>query len=237
VNGGVSSSSDSNSGTVTIEINTSEHQSGSNQQSNESSNTSESSTDNGLPPCPEEYGDDDCYIDVIWVNGNEPEPVSPEVLARQAAAQMNFRAPTIAATPTPLETTDTAIGVVGTPAWFWIADPGPETTGPNTSSVSAGGATVTATGHLAYSRWTPGDGSATITCYTTTAYDTRYGLTDSPDCGHTWAATGTFTVTVTTVIAVTWSGLGESGTFTLEFTSRATVQIGEIQSVNTLPGS
>ncbi len=140
---------------------------------------------------------------------------------------MNLRAVQIGIAP---EASAGSVGLVGVPNWMWVADPTATTFGPTSASASAGGWTVTATARVSQVVWDMGDGQV-ITCGAGTPYDASYGMADSPDCGHTYTRQGTYPVTATSHWVVTWSGIGDAGTITLDLTQGATVTIGEAQVV------
>ncbi|MHB1010594.1 MAG: hypothetical protein ACYCTH_00035 [Cellulomonas sp.] len=156
-----------------------------------------------------------------------PVAPDPEVLAQQAVESMELRAVQIGIAP---EASAGSVGLVGVPNWMWVADPTATTFGPTSASASAGGWTVTATARVSQVVWDMGDGQV-ITCGAGTPYDASYGMADSPDCGHTYTRQGTYPVTATSHWVVTWSGIGDAGTITLDLTQGATVTIGEAQVV------
>ncbi|MGF1660993.1 MAG: ATP/GTP-binding protein [Kineosporiaceae bacterium] len=157
-------------------------------------------------------------------------------MARIAIERMSLRAGDIGITP---GADAGAVGAVGLPTWMWIDSPGPATWGPMTQVASAAGTTVTATARAASTVWDMGDG-ATVICTTPgTPYDDRFGLTESPDCGHRYSRTsasqpgGVYTVTVTTNWTADWTSTsGATGSIPLSLSRSATVRIGEIQVLN-----
>jgi len=171
----------------------------------------------------------------FWAASNPVGGPSPRALADQAVEAMNLRAGLIGIVPEP---GPGKVGIVGMPAWMWIADPGESTVGPITRSASGGGVTVTATARLDRVVWSMGDG-ATVTCAgpaaVGTPYEDRFGASSSPTCGHTYtrmsddAPSDAYTVTATSYWTVTWSGGGASGTIPLDFSRSTQVTIGEIQ--------
>ncbi|MBP2407301.1 hypothetical protein JOF44_000204 [Brachybacterium fresconis] len=72
---------------------------------------------------------------------------------------MHLEAPEVASTPNDPDT----LGAVGLPVWLWVANPGPTTTGPNSTSATAGDVTVTATATFSGMTIGMGDGT-TIEC-------------------------------------------------------------------------
>ena len=59
----------------------------------------------------------------------------------------------------------------------------------------------------------------------------------SPDCGHMYAKDGEYTITATSHWVVNWSGIGQTGTITLQLDDTATLRIAEVQVVNVRPES
>jgi len=171
----------------------------------------------------------------FWAASNPVGGPSPRALADQAVEAMNLRAGLIGIVPEP---GPGKVGIVGMPAWMWIADPGESTVGPITRSASGGGVTVSATARLDRVVWSMGDG-ATVTCAgpaaVGTRYEDRFGASPSPSCGHTYTRmsddqpSDAYTVTATSYWTVSWSGGGASGTIPLDFSRSTQVTVGEIQ--------
>lgn len=157
-------------------------------------------------------------------------PPDPRVLAREALAKMNLRAPKIGIAP---KDEAGSVGLVGLPVWMWVADPGARTWGPNTKSASAGGHTVTATGTVDKVVWTMGDGNKVTCTAKGTPFTPDRGLRSSPDCGHKYSTMGEYTVTATAYWTVAWSGMGQSGEIPLTLDRSTTIRIGEAQAVKT----
>lgn len=160
--------------------------------------------------------------------GGPGAPPDPAQVARRAIDQMQLRRITIGMVP---ESGPDRVGIVGIPAWMWVADRSDQTFGPITRTASSGSVSVTATGRVEKIVWDMGDGSK-VTCTTagTPFYDGAGG-TKSPDCGNVYSKQGTYTVTATSYWEVTWSGGGQSGTIPLTMLSSTTVVIGELQAV------
>lgn len=161
---------------------------------------------------------------------------TPYQVAQMALAKMNFKAGDIGIVPEP---GPNKLGIVGMPTWMWVKNPGPNTTGPITTSASAGGITVTATAELDRIEWDMGDGT-TVTCAGSrakgTPYSDGYGRQDSPTCGHRYERTSgdqpnnAYTVTAQSFWVVNWSGAGQSGTITLDPLTRSVqIRVGELQ--------
>lgn len=173
---------------------------------------------------------------MVWMPAPPEAGPTPQELAEQAIAQMNFRAGQIGMTPPP---GSGAIGVVGLETWLWITDPGETTTGPITRSASGGGITVTATATVDRIEWSMGDGTTRTCTGPGTPYQESYGGQSSPDCGHTYtrASIGQpgqeYTVTATTYWTIGWSGGGASGTVEMDFSRSTQLAVGEVQSLTT----
>lgn len=168
--------------------------------------------------------------------GNLPPVLTPAQVARLAVAQFNIRAIDIGIVPEP---DPDHTGLVGMPAWMWVDNPTASTWGPNSTTLTAGGITVTATARVARVEWNMGDGT-TVTCTTQgTEFTDADGGRESPDCGHTYTRTSAgepndaYTVTATSFWVVTWAGGGASGTIPLQVSDSAQVRIGELQVIVT----
>ncbi|MFE9912523.1 ATP/GTP-binding protein [Streptomyces clavifer] len=175
---------------------------------------------------------------VVFVPTGEAGPgaptIDPEVVARKAAASMRLDGPKVVS--------PRAAGtyVVGMPMWMW-AEPSPSTFGPVSASATAGGVTVTATAEVTRLRWSMGDG-ATVTCHGPgTQYRKPREVTESPDCGHLYERPsydepgGRYRGTATSAWTITWSApaLGDGGQFTETRQAPFTVDVREVQVVNT----
>lgn len=155
-----------------------------------------------------------------------PGTVDPELLAREAIDTMQLQPIEIGIVP---DDTPDAIGYLGAPAWFWAKEPADNTYGPITASANAGGTGVTATATVDHIEWDLGDGT-TLTCDGPgTPYEDRFGVADSPDCGHRFETQGARTVTATAHWTVDWTGGGQEGTIPLELTAETQIRIGELQ--------
>ncbi|MET7390497.1 ATP/GTP-binding protein [Streptomyces sp. NPDC005529] len=179
-------------------------------------------------------GPDGAPISDTFVANTPPgvPTVDPVVVAQQAVAKMKLAGPKIAS--------PRAAGsyIVGVPMWMWV-NRGPTTFGPNTTSATAGGVTVTATAKVTKIAWQMGDG-ATVTCNGPgTTYTAAYGKQESPTCGHTYSRTSAaqngakYAVAATSTWAIDWqvNGGGVNGQFTETRQSQMQVSIGELQVV------
>ncbi len=153
-------------------------------------------------------------------------PPDPELLARDAVAAMQLQAVRVGIAP---EARAGSVGLVGMPNWMWVSTPDAQTFGPITRTASAGGWVVSATAKVASVSWDMGDGRLVTCTGPGTPYDAAFGTSSSPDCGHTYTRQGTYTVTATSHWVVTWSGIGQAGTISLDLTQAADVTIGEAQ--------
>ena len=156
-------------------------------------------------------------------------PPDPAVLGQQAMESMNLKAIDIGIVP---EDTPGSIGIIGMPTWMWVEAPGENTMGPITRSASARGYTVTATAKVTKIVWNMGDGQ-TVTCTGPgTPYADSYGKQSSPNCGHTYIRQGRYTISATSYWTVNWSGIGQTGTIPIDFTTTTNITMGESQVIN-----
>lgn len=168
--------------------------------------------------------------------GQQPAPqVDPAELAQTAVSQMGLEAPEITSTPNNTET----LGAVGLPVWLWVANLGETTTGPNTTSASAGAVTVTATAKFTGMSIDMGDGT-TIECDGPGTEYPGTGIDPSPDCGHIYEQMsddqpdGLYTVEITAHWTVTWdSNVGAAGEIPVDLTTSKQLRIGSYQTVVT----
>jgi len=150
----------------------------------------------------------------------------PMALLGQALARMGLRGIEMGSTPPMLPD---RIGVIGFPTWLWAQDPSPQTWGPNTASVSAGGYSMTATAQATRVQWEMGNGDV-VTCDNPgTAWNTSLGDADSPSCGYRYLDDGDYAVQAVTFWEVQWSGLGQTGTIPLALFSRGQITMAEVQ--------
>jgi hypothetical protein len=164
-------------------------------------------------------------------------PPDPAVLARRAVERMQLSGIRMGTFPEQAERAPRDLGYVGWNSWMWVANPSPSTWGPITRSVSEAGYTVTATGQVAKVVWDMGDGT-TVTCGQGKPWRSIWVNNEpSPDCGHMYAKDGEYTITATSYWVVNWSGIGQTGTITLQLDDTATLRIAEVQVVNVRPES
>ncbi len=171
-----------------------------------------------------------------------PPVVDVMTVVGQAVTAMQLDPPGIGITPNPANTG--AVGLVGLPGWFWVADPRESTVGPVTRTAAGPGVIVSATGVNTSVVVNWGDGSVPSVCpgalLPFTPYtDVAQGL-PSPTCGnivyHKTSTTepgGTFKVSATSNWLVTWTATTPNGTvggvIPTPLTSRTEVRIGELQ--------
>jgi len=168
------------------------------------------------------------YLLMFW-SGTAPAAPDPLVLARRAMAMMTMRAVGIGIVP---EDKPGRVGIIGFPVWLWTTNPGVQTWGPQTRTVSAGPFSVTATARVDRVVWSMGDGH-TVVCRTQgTPYEGRYGKSPSPDCGYLYSQPSGmkgYTITATSYWQVAWSGMGQSGVIPLQVSSSTRIVEGEVQ--------
>lgn len=176
----------------------------------------------GIDPTPEEPGEPAAAA---------PAP-DPAVLAQRAIAALEVSAPPIQMSPPP----GSEGATIGFPVWMWL-EPGVESTGPITESVSAGGITVTATATLGRVVWDMGDGT-TVSCEGPgTPFTIDQAGAESPDCGHIYSERSPgMTVSATSVWLVEWEGGGESGAATLQPDAQVQLPVREVRTLNTRGG-
>jgi len=155
------------------------------------------------------------------------EPVDPEELAREAFASLQIDPIGIGIVP---DDEPGRVGLVGMPTWMWAEAPARHQMGPLSASASDQGLTVTLDARVDRVVWDMGDGT-TVTCDGPgTPYQDSYGKKESPDCGYMYTRQGEYQVTATTYWVADWTGGGQSGQLTDEFTTPATtITVGELQ--------
>jgi len=170
-----------------------------------------------------------------------PPPPSPAVVAQIAISQLNLSA----ATPHLSANPNTAVGL---PVWMWV-DRSPRTTGPVSTTATAGATSVTAVATLARIDWAMGPSGAVVSCAgpaTPAPTGPIFRGNTSPDCGYSYAlrslpertgGTGKWPVTATAVWTINWFGGGQAGGQGLNLTAMTAVEVGELQAVFIAPGS
>ena len=147
------------------------------------------------------------------------------VLAQRAALSLTVPAPELRIGPDPARNQWNMIPV-GFPIWVWTTE-----ANTLTATTTAEGITITMTATRGPTTITFGDGT-TLVCRTMTP---RPAYLDppppSPDCGHTYTATGQHTITATTAWTIQWQALGMTGTVPITRTSATTLRVGELTAV------
>ncbi|GAA1509407.1 hypothetical protein GCM10009741_02840 [Kribbella lupini] len=178
----------------------------------------------------------------------EQQTIDPRVAAQQVVATMNFVAPQLGLSP--FVQSARREGVVNSPVWMWVTDPGESTTGPLSARVTLGGVTIEATGTLDRIEWSMGDGE-TVSCKGAgTPFDrsamegkSLKEVPASPTCGHKYVKTsrcekgGQFPVGATAYWNVHWTGGGMEGDIPLQFTRSTTLSVVDLRPVLVAPDS
>lgn len=167
-----------------------------------------------------------------WLGGSDPVPPNPADLAARAVDTMTLKAIPIGIVP---EDRPGKVGIVGMPVWMWSESRAASVVGPITKTASVGAYSVTATARLARVVWTMGDGKTVICAGSNamgTPYEDRFDTQSSPSCGHRYNQPGRYEIRATSHWEVQWSGIGQSGTITLELYDTTNVRISEVQVLN-----
>ena len=177
-----------------------------------------------------------CY-DEVYQNGkkllcvrlNEQEPASrppsPEQVAAQAVASMDFPVPTINYGPVPDPMSEFPGHYIGVPYWYWTDN----TAGPRSLSNTEQGITIELYADAPAVVWDMGDGTV-LACGPGTPWGAVSGQ-ESPTCGHRYQYPGQYTITVTATWQVQWSGMGQSGTVEMSTTNTlGPISYGEIHT-------
>ncbi len=169
-----------------------------------------------------------------------PPPPSPAQVAQIAISQLKLTA----ATPHVSANPNLAVGL---PVWMWV-DQALNTTGPVSTTATAGPTSVTAVATLSRIDWSMGPAGAVVSCAgpgTPAPAGPIFHGNTSPDCGYSYAlrslpertgGTGKWPITATAVWNITWFGGGQAGGQGLNLTARTAVEVGELQSVFVAPG-
>jgi len=169
-----------------------------------------------------------------------PPPPSAAVVAQIAISQLDLTA----ATPRLSANPNLAVGL---PVFLWV-EQSPTTTGPVSTTVTAGPTSVTAVATVSRIDWSMGPAGAVVSCAgpgTPAPAGPIFHGNNSPDCGYSYAlrslpertgGLGKWPVTATTVWNITWFGAGQAGAQGLSLTSRTAVEVGELQTLFVAPG-
>lgn len=162
----------------------------------------------------------------LWVSDGAAAPPDPEVLIQQATAQMQLAPITIGTYPRTLAHGEDERGVVNYNMWMWVEDPTANTWGPISRTVTLGGYSLTATARVTGVTWDMGNGDI-VECKKGSKWTkNRFNQNrESPTCGYVYPATGEYPITATSHWQITWNGLGQSGSFTMDLASTETMQV------------
>jgi hypothetical protein len=175
-------------------------------------------------------GTNDFDYDRWWASAPPAAGADPSVLIAQAITQMGLRGIEMGSTP-PMQ--HGKIGIIGFPTWLWAIAPSPQTWGPASATVSAGGVTVTARAAAKRVTWEMGDGTVVECDGPGTEWTHLDEAVDSPTCGHRYTDDGYYDVQAVTFWDLRWSGMGLSGTIPLALFSRGEIAMGEAQVIRT----
>jgi hypothetical protein len=178
----------------------------------------------------------------------EVQTRDPREVAREVVDDMNFVAPQLGLSP--YVQSARREGVVHSPVWMWVTDPGESTTGPLSARATLDGVTIEAVGTIDRIEWSMGDGQK-VTCkgagtpFDRTAMQGKSlkEVPVSPTCGHRYVKTsrcekgGTFPVTATAYWNVHWTGGGIEGDIPLQFTRSTTLSVIDLRPVLVAPDS
>ena len=161
--------------------------------------------------------------------GGPAVAVDPAVVARQAAAELRLPGQEVELGPDP-RLNEWNMAAVGYPIWLWRD--GPDTV---TESVSLAGVTLTMTASYVATTFEMGDGN-TVRCAESTVWvrGAQEPGTASPTCGYRYgqpSGEGGYTITATHDWQLTWTGLGQTGSFPLSSSASRTVEVGELASI------
>ena len=152
--------------------------------------------------------------------------VSPQVVAREAAADLRLPVQAVRVGPDP-SLNQWGMVAVGYPVWLWRE-------GPVTSreSVSLSGASLLMVASYESTSYDMGDGQV-VRCAVSTPWvkGAQPPGTPSPTCGYVYEEPGQYTIRATHTWGLVWSGMGASGSFPLTNTSSTTLKVGELASV------
>ncbi len=176
----------------------------------------------------------------------EVQTRDPREVAREVVDDMTFVAPQLGLSP--FVQSARREGVVNSPVWMWVTDPGESTTGPLSAEATLDGVTIEATGTLDRIEWSMGDGE-TVSCKGAgTPFDraamqgkSLKEVPASPTCGHKYVKTsrcekgGTFPVGATAYWNVHWTGGGMEGDIPLQFTRSTSLAVVDLRPVLVAP--
>jgi hypothetical protein len=165
-----------------------------------------------------------------WVE-TDTKP-SLQDLTNQVYLMVNgiITAPQIGIFPGDLEENNPeAMGLVGVPTWFWSKEPGPGIGSTWTKTDTVLGHTLTVEAKLDKTVWDTGDGEEVVCGLGTKPYNVHKPKRSLSHCDHVYMERGTYTVTATSHVNVTWSGAGRSGSFSVSVQRSGSYHVGENQ--------
>jgi hypothetical protein len=168
---------------------------------------------------------------LIWFGTAPSPPVDPEELVLRGIREMGLHPVTIGIVPKPGLGSG---GLVGLPVWMWVADPGPQTVGPQERTLTVGGMTATMRAHVDRTDWAMGNGDV-VTCHGPgTAYQASFGAARSPTCGYSYThPADAYAITATSHWVVDWtSSNGDAGQIRFAVVANTSIRIGESQALN-----
>lgn len=162
-----------------------------------------SAAGDAIPDCP--------TIARYWAAAAPVVVIDEAEIARRALANLPLAPITLGMAPKP-DLADPNV-LIGAPAYFW-AEGGTPAIGPISTTVTEQGITITLNATMDTVTYTTGDGT-TLTCTRDqiATPPTNMTLQGTPDCGHRWESSGTYTLTATSSWTITWQGPTQNGTF------------------------
>jgi hypothetical protein len=170
---------------------------------------------------------------VFWVETYTPPSLVDLTNEVYLVVDGVITAPQIGIFPGDLEENNPeAMGLVGVPTWFWSKEPGPGIGSTWTGKAKVQEHELDVTAELDKTVWDTGDGGRVVCGLGTKAYNIHKPQRSPSRCDHVYMERGTYTVTATSYVSVTWSGAGYSGSFTVSVQRSGTYHVGEIQVLN-----
>jgi hypothetical protein len=173
---------------------------------------------------------DSPYHDPYWVETDTPPSLVDLTNEVYLIVDGIITAPQIGIFPGDLlENNPEAMGLVGVPTWFWSKNPGPGIGSPWTKTTEVLGHTLRVDAELDRTVWDTGDGGQVVCGLGTKAYNVHKPKLSPSRCDHVYMERGTYTVTATSHVSVTWSGAGRSGSFSVSVQRSGSYHVGENQ--------
>lgn len=157
-----------------------------------------------------------------------PPPPSAAQIRQVASTTLQLPIPTPVIEPAPSRNQWDMVAV-GYPLWLHLE-------GPTTMTASAAitGYSIQITATRGRTVFNMGDGNQ-VACTRTTPWDLNHVGQESPTCGYTYLKRslpdGNYQVTATTTWTITWTGAGQTGTFTMTRQGATSLPVGELQAV------